>query len=269
MSTRPGVEIVDVADEASLALLPPCADPRFDHRSCDYWEDGVRGSKTARASWWQASPAPASGGTPRVVPDNPFAPAPDREPAFNPFAPAPGGPSADPRAFLVDAGADDAVTAPTINPFLPASTPHRRLAADTPRKLRLLTRGLAVFGSYAKVLLIDGSPVAYAQFGPLSAYPRAQQIRDLYPGLPSSPLPAVITCVATAVAARGVGIGAELVSAVTSDLASRGFAAAEAYPDLTLAVDEASTAHPRFWERCGFIMAIADERYPVMRIELH
>ena len=94
--------------------------------------------------------------------------------------------------------------------------------------------------------------MAYAQFGPLSAYPRAQQIRDLYPSLPSSPLPAVITCVATAVAARGVGLGAELVSAVTHDLASRGFAAAEAYPDLTLAVDEASAAHPRFWERCGF-----------------
>ena len=203
------------------------------------------------------------------MPDNPFARAPDREPAFNPFVPVSGGPSADPRAFLVDAGAGDAVTTPTINPFLPVSPPDRRPAPDTPRKLRLLTRGLTVFGSYAKVLLIDGSPMAYAQFGPLSAYPRAQQIRDLYPGLPSSPLPAVITCVATAVAARGVGLGAELVRAVTSDLASRGFAAAEAYPDLTLALDEASTAHPRFWERCGFSMAIADERYPVMRIELH
>jgi ribosomal protein S18 acetylase RimI-like enzyme len=203
------------------------------------------------------------------MPGNPFAPSPDREPPFNPFAPAPGGPSADPRAFLVDAGADDAAATPTINPFLPASRPDRRLAADTPRKLRLLTRGLAVFGSYAKVLLLDGSPVAYAQFGPLSAYPRAQQIRDLYPRLPSSPLPAVITCVATTVAARGMGLGAELVSAVTSDLASRGFAAAEAYPDLTLGVDEASTAHPRFWARCGFSMAIDDERYPVMRIELH
>jgi ribosomal protein S18 acetylase RimI-like enzyme len=202
------------------------------------------------------------------MPDNPFAPAPGREPAFNPFAPAPGGPSADPRALLDDLSGDDAVTTPTINPFLPMSTLDRRPAADAPRKLRLLTRGLAVFGSYAKVLLIDGSPIAYAQFGPLSAYPRAQQVRDLYPSLPSSPLPAVITCIATAVTARGVGLGAELVSAVTRDLASRGFAAAEAYPDLTLAVDEASTAHPRFWERCGFSMAIADERYPVMRIEL-
>ncbi len=137
-----------------------------------------------------------------------------------------------------------------------------------PRKLRLLTRGLAVFGSYAKVLMVDGSPMAYAQFGPLSAYPRAQQIRDLYSALPSAPLPAVITCVATTGAARGLGFGARLIAAVVDDLAIRGFAAVEAYPDLTLSEDEASTAHPRFWERCGFHMAIADERFPVMRTEL-
>ena len=31
------------------ALVPPCADPAFDHRSCDYWEDADRGSKAARA----------------------------------------------------------------------------------------------------------------------------------------------------------------------------------------------------------------------------
>ena len=36
-------------------------------------------------------------------------------------------------------------------------------------------------GSYAKVLLRDDVPVAYCQFGPLTAYPRAQQTRDLYP----------------------------------------------------------------------------------------
>ena len=43
-----------------------------------------------------------------------------------------------------------------------------------PRKLGLLGRGSAVFGSYAKVLLAEEVPVAFSQFGPLSAYPRAQ-----------------------------------------------------------------------------------------------
>ena len=59
-----------------------------------------------------------------------------------------------------------------------------------------------MFGSYAKVLLRDDEPAAYAQFGPLSAYPRAQRTRELYPRLPQSPLPAVITCIATTTAAR-------------------------------------------------------------------
>ena len=91
------------------------------------------------------------------------------------------------------------------------------MARDAPRKLRLLDRGHAVFGSYAKVLLAAGEPAAYAQFGPLSAYPRAQQIRDLYPRLPSSPLPAVITCVAVTITARGEGFGRALVVAVVED----------------------------------------------------
>jgi hypothetical protein len=45
------IRIVDVIDEAAFGLIPPCADPGFDHRSCDYWEDADRGSKAARLSW--------------------------------------------------------------------------------------------------------------------------------------------------------------------------------------------------------------------------
>jgi ribosomal protein S18 acetylase RimI-like enzyme len=125
-----------------------------------------------------------------------------------------------------------------------------------------------VFGAYAKVLIEATTPAAYAQFGPLSAYPRAQRIRDLYPGLPQVPLPAVITCIATTASARRRGLALRLVDAVRDDLAARGFAALEAYPDLTLGPDEASAAHPIFWERCGFVLAVDDERYPVMRLEL-
>lgn len=125
-----------------------------------------------------------------------------------------------------------------------------------------------MFGSYAKVLLHDSVPAAYIQFGPLSAYPRAQRIRDLYPRLPQSPLPAVITCVSTTPAARGRGFGYRLVEVVVGDLSARGFAAIEAYPDLTLGPSEASAASPGFWERCGFAAVVDDERYPVMRIEL-
>ena len=91
------------------------------------------------------------------------------------------------------------------------SRPRRRegppVWADALPKLRLLARGLAVFGSYAKVLLEDDVPAAYAQFGPLSAYPRALRTRELYPRLPVSPLPAVITCIATTAGGARPGPG--------------------------------------------------------------
>ena len=245
------IHILDVTDESSFGLLPPCADPGFDHRSCDYWEDEVRGSKAARAVWWEP-PEPMRTAPQRPPSDNPFAPDPARRPGFNPFAPDGPGTS----------GED-------FNPFAPQQEARRPGSqSDGPRKLRLLGRGEGVFGSYAKVLLVDEIPAAYAQFGPLSAYPRAQQVRDLYPRLPSAPLPAVITCIATALAARGQGLARTLITAVLDDLTERGFTAVETYPDLTLGTDQASAARPDFWIACGFELVAPDERYPVMRREL-
>ena len=102
----------------------------------------------------------------------------------------------------------------------------------------------AVFGSYAKVLLEDDEPAGYAQFGPLSAYPRALRTRELYPRLPVSPLPATITCIATTRAARDRGLAATLVEAVCDDLAGRGFAAVETYPEVGAREDATSAATP-------------------------
>src|SRR5215208_4232997 len=122
------IRIVDVTDGATFALLPPCADPGFDHRSCDYWEDADRGSKAARASWFDqaAAPAPAA-----ARPRNPFADDAD-EPAFNPFAPAP-----KPAFNPFQAAADDA----PLNPFAPPPRAGPAVGDGAPRKLRLLGRG--------------------------------------------------------------------------------------------------------------------------------
>jgi GNAT superfamily N-acetyltransferase len=125
-----------------------------------------------------------------------------------------------------------------------------------------------VFGTYAKVLLVDDRAVAYCQFGPLSAYPRALRVRELYPRLPASPLPAVITCIATTAEARGRGHARRLVEAVCDDLAGRGFAAVEAYPEPRALPDATSAASPAFWIGCGFSLAIDDEQFPVVRREL-
>jgi len=239
------VHIVDVTDRGSFDLLPPCADPRFDHRTCDYWEDAERGTKASRPAWLEVrarelQPAPAQSG-------NPFAP-PPRPALENPFAPP----------------ADEEAA----NPFAPVVIRERPLREGVPRKLALLDRGRGIFGSYAKVLLADDLPVAYCQFGPLSAYPRAGRLRELYPQLPDSPLPAVISCIATTADARRQGHARRLVEDVCGDLAERGFAAVEAYPDLTLAENETSGARPGFWHSLGFITAVDDERFPVMRLEL-
>ena len=241
-----GVRIVDVGDEGSFALIPPCADSRFDHRTCDYWEDAERGSKAGRASWLEAVPA-VRPPTPALA-GNPVAP-PPREAAANPFATGDEGDALD-------------------NPFAPRVQRERPLRTGVPRKLALLDRGRGVFGSYAKVLLHDEEAVAYCQFGPLSAYPRASRLRELYPQLPESPLPAVITCIATTADARRAGHAKRLVDEVCHDLTQRGFSAVEAYPDLTLTENSASAARPGFWHELGFATAVDDERYPVMRREL-
>ena len=255
------IRIVDVTDEASYALLPPCADPGFDHRSCDYWENADRGSKAARASWLEPAPEPAP--RPASTSANPFAPDRDAE-AFNPFVPPGRAKVANP--FADDE--DDEDDEPLDNPFAPRREARPAVAGDAPPKLRLLGRGLAVAGSYAKVLLDDDRPAVYAQFGPLSAYPRAMRTRELYPRLPDSPLPAVITCIASTAEARGQGLAAMLVDAVCDDLAARGFAAVETYPEVGAKPNATSAAQPAFWERLGFVVAAPDDRFPVLRREL-
>ena len=262
--------IVDVTDAATFELLPPCADPAFDHRSCDYWEDRDRGSKANRPGWLQAAAVPDAarglGGSPRSqASSNPFAPASAERPA-NPFAPSPTRqPGSNPFA-LDDADAGDS------NPFAPSRPQREGVPAGSPRKLGLLGRGLAIFGSYAKVLVLEADdgdqPVAYAQFGPLSAYPRALRLRELYPQLPDTPLPAVITCIATVADSRGRGLALRLIAAVCEDLAGRGFFAVEAYPEANARPDATSAATPGFWLRAGFRLAVDDQRFPVVRREL-
>jgi GNAT superfamily N-acetyltransferase len=251
--------VVDVTDAAAFGLVPPCADPAFDHRSCDYWEDAARGSKAARSGWLGAAgsmPAPA----PRRR--NPFAEGDDLEPLDNPFAPRPS------TAQGYNPFADTAESPVVDNPFARVRPARPSVGPDAPRKLGLLGRGLGVFGSYAKVLLVDDVAVAYAQFGPLSAYPRALQLRELYPQLPDAPLPAVITCIATTREARRAGHAGRLVRAVCDDLATRGFSAVEAYPETGARPDATSGATIAFWLSLGFVLAVDDERFPVVRREL-
>jgi ribosomal protein S18 acetylase RimI-like enzyme len=254
------LEITDVADGARFGLIPPCADPSFDHRTCDYWEDADRGSKESRPGWLHSGGSgSAAHSSASAASSNPFAPPPKTD--ANPFTSAR---TAEParNPFLEDLG-----EGPDDNPFAPKRPARPTIASEAPRKLQLLGRGLGIFGTYAKLLFTDGEAVGYCQFGPLSAYPRASRLRQLYPKLPDAPLPAVITCIATTTEARRNGYALKLVEAVCDDLAGRGFAAVEAYPEVHAAEDVTPAARVEFWLRVGFQLAVDDERYPVVRRE--
>ena len=75
--------------------------------------------------------------------------------------------------------------------------------------------------------------VAWTQFGPLAAYPRALVIRERYPDLPQSPAPWVVTCLqvdpAAGTADQRRDFGVALLDALGAELDRRGITAIEAY----------------------------------------
>ena len=201
----PELRIVDVRDEAAFAAIRPCADPRFDHRTCDYWENAERGSNRARPDWLTAPRRRSRPSQPSDT-DNPFAPPPNR--------------TVDLAAALRDADPLPRRCWPRRPTCSPATTCSRRLAGTRsrpdpalsdlgrsvcPESSRCSTAGAASSDRTLGSPTVASEPVAFAQFGPLSAYPRAQHIRELYPQLPIAPPPSVITCVATTASARGMG----------------------------------------------------------------
>jgi hypothetical protein len=143
-------------------------------------------------------------------------------------------------------------------------------------KRRRLLAGRAMSGSYGMLAYltdaVERTPIGYAQFGPLSAYPRAQSIRDRYPHLPESPSPWVITCIQVLADPHApderAQIGIRLLEAVCSELDRRGIIAVEAYPEAAADPWGPSPGPASLYESAGFDHAAGDDRYPVYRREL-
>ena len=140
-------------------------------------------------------------------------------------------------------------------------------------KRRRLLAARDVSGAYAMLAYLTDAvqrlSIGYAQFGPLSAYPRAQTIRDRYPQLPESPSPWVITCLQVAPEAGDRdGIGGALLEAVCAELDRRGIIAVEAYPEGGSDPWFPSPGPASVYEAAGFEHAAGDERFPVYRREL-
>jgi hypothetical protein len=138
----------------------------------------------------------------------------------------------------------------------------------------LAARGIS--GSYAmlgyRTDAVDRVAIGYAQFGPISAYPRAQSIRDRYPQLPESPPPWVVTCLQVSPAAGDgptrLRAGIELLGAVCAELDRRGITAVEAYPEGVPDAWDPSPGPEGAYEEAGFERVAGDDRYPVYRREL-
>lgn len=115
-------------------------------------------------------------------------------------------------------------------------------------------------------------PIGYCQFGPLSAYPRAQSIRERYPDLPDSPAPWVVTCLQVSPSVSGaeerLTHGAGLLEAVCAELDRRGITAVEAYPEVVADAWLPSPGPASVYEATGFERAAGDDRFPVYRREL-
>jgi hypothetical protein len=148
--------------------------------------------------------------------------------------------------------------------------------ADPARSLKLsrLMAGERTAGAYGMLAWQTGEDgdrlaVGWCQFGPLSAYPRAQVIRDRYPQLPQSPAPWVITClqVEEAQPERESAAG-ELLAAVCDELDRRGIVAVEAYPEGVPDPWLPSPGPATIYAGGGFSQVAGDERFPVLRREL-
>lgn len=159
---------------------------------------------------------------------------------------------------------------PAPAPGAPDSAARATLKRD-----RLLA-GRGTAGAYAMLAYqtdaIERVAVAYAQFGPLSLYPRARSIRDRYPQLPESPAPWVITCLQVSPGVQHAGrreeIGAAFLDAVCDELDRRGITAVESYPERAADPWMPSAGPTSVYEAASFERVAGDERYPVYRREL-
>jgi len=146
---------------------------------------------------------------------------------------------------------------------------HDDSAGARDLKRNRLMAGAALAGSYGMLAWNGDDAVGFAQFGPLSAYPRAQSIRERYPDLPDSPSPWVITCLQVVPdAGDRETTGYALLEAVCADLDGRGIIAVEAYPESAIDPWQPSPGPASVYLAAGFSQAAGDERYPVYRREL-
>jgi hypothetical protein len=158
----------------------------------------------------------------------------------------------------------------------PDPTDGRGQAALAAGKRGRLLAGRELAGAYGmlayRVDSVERHAIGWCQFGPLSAYPRAQVIRDRYPELPESPAPWVVTCLQVRPESGDPEVrratAAALLGAVCDELDRRGITAVEAYPERAADPWDPSPGPAVSYVDAGFERSAGDDRYPVYRREL-
>ena len=255
------IRIVDVTDDATFAPDPAVRRPGL-RPSVVRLLGGRRPRLEGRPPGLARAAAPPP---PRRAPAprrQPVRAAPRRSRAFNPFAAdaPPGRPST--RSATT-------TTTPVDNPFAPAAADpagrRRRRAAQArparagPGGLRQLREGPAGRGRRPRRTPSSGRCPPTRGRSASASCTRSCPTRRCRPSSPASRRPQRRAARATPT---------RLVEAVCDDLAGRGFAAVEAYPERGTRPDATSAATPEFWESAGFALAVDDERFPVVRREL-
>ena len=126
---------------------------------------------------------------------------------------------------------------------------------------------MRVAGLVVTLVVAGAISAACGSSAPTTAAPPSHPIPAASPA-PSQSREPGSSSASTTTAARGAGHAAALIGAVCDDLAGRGFAAVEAYPERGTRPDATSTATPDFWVAAGFAVVVDDERFPVVRREL-
>ncbi|HXF37951.1 MAG TPA: GNAT family N-acetyltransferase, partial [Actinomycetota bacterium] len=137
--------------------------------------------------------------------------------------------------------------------------------ADAPfHKEEWFSSTLLEWGPCGKLVVEEGTAVAFAQYAPSTLFPR---LRDFAAASEASPDAVYLSYCYVVDEHRGQGLGSRLIREVARDAVDRGYRAVEAVGDRAW---EGGWVLPLpFLTANGFLIVRDDPRFPLLRLDLH
>lgn len=137
--------------------------------------------------------------------------------------------------------------------------------ADAPfHKEEWFSSTLLEWGPCGKLVVEDGSALAFAEYAPATLFPRLQAFAV---GRHASPEAVYLSYCYVVEGRRGEGLGSRLVREVARDAVDRGYRAVEAVGDRDW--DGGWVLPLSFLAANGFRIVRDDPRFPLLRLDLH